>query len=200
MINRFFPDYRIILASSSPRRIMLLKGVDIDFTVEPNHNSDEEYDQEMEKTLVPEHLARQKSFSFGRDLKEREVLITADTMVLCEGDILGKPVSKEDAVNILKKLSGKKHTVLTGVCLRSTSHTKSFTCSTDVWFKDLSLEEINYYIDNYNPFDKAGAYGAQEWIGYIAISHIDGSYFNVMGLPVHTLYSELYKFLSLQKV
>ncbi len=191
-----FSDYKIILLSSSPRRIQLLKAIDIEFSAEENHTCDEKFDSDMDKSKVPEFLARQKSYSYNRGLKEKELLITADTMVLCEGEILGKPSTKKDAHEILGKLSGKKHTVYTGVCLRDNKREKTFTSSTDVFFKELSEKEISYYVNNYNPFDKAGAYGAQDWIGLIAISRIEGSYFNVMGLPVEMLYRELNEFFS----
>ena len=129
-------------------------------------------------------------------MENDEILITADTMVLCNNEILGKPQDRNDAINILFKLSGKKHQVLTGVFIKSNYNSRSFTATTDVYFRDLSREEIEYYVDNYSPYDKAGAYGAQEWIGYIAINRIEGSYFNVMGLPIQRLYLELDKFLT----
>ncbi|MDD2424532.1 MAG: Maf family nucleotide pyrophosphatase [Bacteroidales bacterium] len=196
MANKLFSRFRIILLSSSPRRIMLLKGADIDFTVETNHGSDESFDPLMDASLVPEFLARQKSLSYNRNLTSDEILITADTIVVCSGEILGKPSSREEATEILGKLSGKRHTVYTGVCLRDNLREKLFTSSTEVFFKRLTMEEIDYYVDNYNPYDKAGAYGAQDWIGLVAIEKIEGSYFNVMGLPIEMLYTELYKFLS----
>jgi len=196
MVNKKFSEFRIILLSSSPRRISLMRAADISFTAEINHGNDEKFDPLMEKSAVPEYLAKQKSLSYDKNLSESEVLITADTMVLCNGEILGKPSSRREAEEILNKLSGRKHTVYTGVCLRDNSREISFTSKTDVYFKTLAKDEIDYYLDNYNPYDKAGAYGAQEWIGLIAIERIEGSYFNVMGLPVEMLYEELNKFLS----
>lgn len=196
MVNKKFSEFRIILLSSSPRRISLMRAADISFTAEINHGNDEKFDPLMEKSAVPEYLAKQKSLSYDKNLSESEVLITADTMVLCNGEILGKPSSRREAEEILNKLSGRKHTVYTGVCMRDNSREISFTSKTDVYFKTLAKDEIDYYLDNYNPYDKAGAYGAQEWIGLIAIERIEGSYFNVMGLPVEMLYEELNKFLS----
>lgn len=196
MVSKNFSEFRIILLSSSPRRISLMRAADISFTAEINHGNDEKFDPLMEKSAVPEYLAKQKSLSYDKNLSESEVLITADTMVLCNGEILGKPSSRREAEEILNKLSGRKHTVYTGVCLRDNSREISFTSKTDVYFKTLAKDEIDYYLDNYNPYDKAGAYGAQEWIGLIAIERIEGSYFNVMGLPVEMLYEELNKFLS----
>jgi len=196
MLLHKLKQYRVILASASPRRHELMKGLGIDFRFEKVQDDDESFDSSMDVEIVPEFLAKKKSYGLGRDLSKEELLITADTMVLCEGEIMGKPLNREDAVIMLKKLSGNKHVVLTGVCLRTSELCKTFTAKTDVWFKELSDEEINYYIDNYAPYDKAGSYGAQEWIGYVAISKIEGSYFNVMGLPVHRLYTELDLFIS----
>ena len=137
-----------------------------------------------------------KADSFGRQLVESEILLTADTLVLCDGTILGKPVDKNDAISMLSNLSGRMHKVVTGVYLRSNRGEAGFSSSTDVYFRDLSNEEISYYVDNYSPYDKAGSYGAQEWIGYVAIEKISGSYFNVMGLPVQKLYRELISFID----
>lgn len=196
MLLHKLKKYNVILASASPRRHELIKGLGIDFTYEKIQDDDESFDASMEVEIVPEYIAKKKSLGLGRNLVEKELLITADTMVLCDGEIMGKPLNREDAVLMLRKLSGNKHIVLTGVCLRTSDSCKTFTAKTDVWFKELSDEEINYYINNYAPYDKAGSYGAQEWIGYIAISKIEGSYFNVMGLPVHRLYTELGLFIS----
>lgn len=187
---------RLILASSSPRRKFLLESIDLDFTIETDGNISEEFDESMDVLSVPLYLAGLKSFGFSRKLLDNEVLITADTLVICNDVILGKPKDREDAIRILSTLSGKMHKVLTGVYVRSNFKESSFTESTDVYFEKLTMDEIEYYVDKYNPYDKAGAYGAQEWIGYMAISRIEGSYFNVMGLPVNRLYKELVKFLS----
>ncbi|MCL2727786.1 MAG: Maf family nucleotide pyrophosphatase [Bacteroidales bacterium] len=184
-------DWRVVLGSGSPRRHELLKGLDIPFTVEYNPHVDEEIDPSLPPSAVPEALAKQKSLAFLRPLASDELLITADTLVYCQGKILGKPRSREEAVNMLQLLSGHTHTVWTGVFLRTSKASHSFTASTEVTFSLLSEEEIAYYVDNYKPYDKAGAYGAQDWIGYVGIAHINGSYFNVMGLPVHMLYKQL---------
>ena len=194
MLKELLKNRTVILSSASPRREQLVKGLDIDFAIELNGETEEVYDASMDPSEVPEYLSNLKSLHFGRVLTENEILITADTMVLCNGEILGKPADRDDAVRILSKLSGKRHTVITGVTLRSVSSQRTFSATTDVWFRKLSQEEIYYYIDNYKPYDKAGAYGAQDWIGYIAIEKIEGSYFNVMGLPVQKLYRELEKF------
>jgi len=194
MLKELLKNKSVILSSASPRREQLVKGLDIDFVIEINGETEEVYDPSMDPSIVPEYLSKLKSHNFGRTLSESEILITADTMVLCNGEILGKPVDRDDAVKILSKLSGNRHTVITGVTLRSLGSQITFSATTDVWFKKLSQEEIEYYIDNYKPYDKAGSYGAQDWIGYIAIEKIEGSYFNVMGLPVQKLYRELEKF------
>ncbi len=196
MLQDKLKGFDIILASASPRRKQLLDGIDLEFKIETGGDIEEIFDSTMDVMMVPEYLAELKSTKFARKLNNNEILITADTMVLCEKEILGKPLDRQHAVEILGKLSGKKHQVLTGVFIRSCSRSRSFTAFTDVYFRDLSLNEIEYYVDNYKPYDKAGAYGAQEWIGYIAISRIEGSYFNVMGLPVQRLYLELDKFLT----
>lgn len=194
MLKELLKNRTVILSSASPRRELLVKGLDIDFAIELNGETEEVYDASMDPSEVPEYLSNLKSLHFGRVLTENEILITADTMVLCNGEILGKPADRDDAVRILSKLSGNRHTVITGVTLRSVSSQRTFSATTDVWFRKLSQEEIYYYIDNYKPYDKAGAYGAQDWIGYIAIEKIEGSYFNVMGLPVQKLYREIEKF------
>ncbi|MFA6334268.1 MAG: Maf family nucleotide pyrophosphatase [Bacteroidales bacterium] len=196
MLRDKLRGYRLILASSSPRRKLLFEGIDLDFTVETGGNIAEDFDNSIDIKKVPEYLAELKSKGFPRKLENNEILITADTMVLCNNEILGKPKERDDAIKILTKLSGNKHQVLTSVYIRSNYKSRSFTAITDVYFRELSPEEIDYYIDNYAPYDKAGAYGAQEWIGYIAINRIEGSYFNVMGLPIHQLYMELEKFLT----
>ena len=208
-----FENHKIILASKSPRRKELLKGLDVDFTIETGKDEHETIDEFIPKYMVPQTLAQHKSDSFHRDLKDDEILITADTLVFCPKikrpygieltdnedirqmlescEILGKPKDRDDALNILSKLSGNTHYVLTGVVLRSNKTTRAFTATSEVTFKDLSISEIEYYLDTYKPYDKAGAYGVQEWIGYVAISSIKGSFYNVMGLPVQKLYNEL---------
>ncbi|MCK9628728.1 MAG: Maf family nucleotide pyrophosphatase [Bacteroidales bacterium] len=196
MLKDLLKNKRVVLASSSPRRRLLLEGLDLVFTVEVNNDIPEVFDSSMDINMVPEHLAKLKSSGFGRQLDNNEILVTADTLVLCEGKILGKPTDRSEAFQMLKMLSGNRHTVLTGVCIRDNCKETSFTSETIVYFRDLGDDEIYYYIDNYAPYDKAGAYGAQDWIGYAGISRIEGSYFNVMGLPIQRLYAELEKLLS----
>ena len=191
-----FENYIFTLASASPRRRELLKGLDIDFTVEPGKDEKEAYSEGMPHTEIPEFLARHKSESFHRELVPHEVLITADTLVFLDEKILGKPHDREDAANMLRAMSGRTHTVITGVAFRTIERLHSFSDTTEVDFKPLTDDEIYYYVDHYRPFDKAGAYGIQEWIGYVGIPAIRGSYFNVMGLPVQRLYTELCAFLS----
>lgn len=186
-------DKKYILASASPRRKELMEGLDLDFTIEI-YECDESYAPSTPILEIPEYLSKIKSLAFKRDLEESEVLITADTMVLCDGLIMGKPIDRDDAIKMLRLLSGKKHQVLTGVTIRSNTKKVSFTAITEVSFKKLKDEEIIYFIDKYKPFDKAGSYAVQEWIGYIGICSINGSFYNVMGLPVQMLYEELGKF------
>lgn len=190
-----FENYIFTMASASPRRRELLKGLDIDFTVEPGKDEKEAYSEGMPHTEIPEFLARHKSESFHRELVPHEVLITADTLVFLDEKILGKPHSSEEARQMLRALSGRTHTVTTGMALRTKDRIHTFSDTTEVDFRPLADPEIDYYIKTYRPFDKAGAYGIQEWIGYTGITAIRGSYFNVMGLPVQRLYTELCNFL-----
>lgn len=191
-----FEGYIFTLASASPRRRELLKGLDIDFTVEPGKDEKEAYSEGMPHTDIPSFLARHKSETFHRTLREKEVLITADTLVFLDEKILGKPRDREEAAAMLHALSGRTHKVITGIALRTRDRIHSFSDTTEVDFRHLTDAEIDYYIETCRPFDKAGAYGIQEWIGYVGIPAIRGSYFNVMGLPVQRLYTELCKFLS----
>lgn len=185
--------YSLILGSQSPRRKELFAGLHIPFVVEVRE-TDENYPKEMNPLEVPEFLAVLKSAPFQQDFRQNDLLITADTIVLIEGQILGKPLDYGHAFEMLRILSGKKHVVITGVCLTSAEKQITFADHTDVWFKNLSDDEIDYYLTHFKPFDKAGSYGVQEWIGYVAIERIEGSYFNVMGLPIQRLYEELLKF------
>ena len=196
LLTRLLKDKKVILASGSPRRHELLRGPGIEFTIDTENSFREEYPPELHHTKIPQYLAIGKSHGFHRPLSENEILITADTMVLCGNDIMGKPKSRTEAMAMLKELQENRHTVLTGVCIRSAAKERAFTCSSTVWFGKLTNEEIEYYIDNYKPYDKAGSYGVQEWIGYVAIKGIEGSYFNVMGLPVQRLYTELKRFVA----
>ena len=188
-------EYTFTLASASPRRRELLKGLDIAFTVEPGKDEKEAYSEGMSHTGIPAFLARHKSETFHRELAPNEVLITADTLVFLDDKILGKPHDRDEAAAMLRALSGRTHTVVTGMALRTRERIHSFSDTTEVDFKPLSEDEISYYIEHYRPFDKAGAYGIQEWIGFVGITAIRGSYFNVMGLPVQRLYTELCDFL-----
>lgn len=189
---------KIILASNSPRRRELLKGLDVEYTVDTENNFVESMDASVEAHQIPVLMSVGKSHGFHRDLNEDEVLITADTVVIVgdEGDkVLGKPHSREEAVDMLRMLSGRTHEVVTAVTVRDASREETVTDSTLVTFERLEDSEIEYYIEKYKPFDKAGAYGVQEWIGYVAISRLEGSFYNVMGFPVHKVYRELQKFL-----
>lgn len=186
---------KIILASGSPRRRELLSGLGIEFEVDTRNTFEEKFAPETPHRDVPALMSEGKSSGFHRPLEDNEILITSDTMVLLDGLILGKPHSREEAVEMLEALSGREHEVVTAVTIRDSRHKITFTDTTVVDFKELSSEEIDYYIDTFKPFDKAGAYGIQEWIGYIGITGIRGSYFNVMGFPVHRVYEELQKFL-----
>jgi septum formation protein len=189
-------NYRLILASQSPRRRMLLEGLDLSFEVEVKDDIDENYPEELSMTEIPEFLARKKSDQYADLLTDNTILITADTIVWFKGRVVRKPLDKKDAQHIIKSLAGHPHTVITGVCIRSKEKQRVFHSVSEVHFSDLLQTEIEYYIEKYKPFDKAGAYGIQEWIGYIGIEKIEGSFYNVMGLPVQMLYHELYEFVN----
>lgn len=183
--------YKVVLASGSPRRQELLKGLGVDFTVRLLPDLDESYPESLSAEKIPSYIAHHKAEAYKDMIRPKELMITADTIVWLDGEVLGKPADEADAGNILRKLSGKTHQVITGVCLTTCEWQKSFTSVTDVSFSDLTDEEIEYYVIGYRPMDKAGAYGVQELIGYIGVESIHGSYFNVMGLPVQKLYREL---------
>ena len=187
-----FP-WNIILASKSPRRQNLLKDLGIDFEI-ITKEVEEVYPLELEREEVAVFLSELKASAFATDLKENDLIITSDTIVCLGQEIIGKPIDREDAIKMLGKLSGNKHEVITAVTLLSQQKKHTFYEVTEVYFKDLTVSEIEYYIDNFKPFDKAGSYGIQEWIGYIGIEKINGSYFNVMGLPVKQVYEEIIKF------
>jgi len=196
MLNKKLKDYRVILASASPRRKILMEEMDIDFDVIIK-DIKEVYPGSYSPVEVARHLCELKASSFSSsELLANKLIITADTVVAVGNEVIGKPISRVNAVEILEKLSNKEHDVITGVCLRTAEKMHSFTATTKVFFKELSSEEIDFYIDNYLPYDKAGAYGIQEWIGHVAIEKIEGSYFNVMGLPTHQLYEELLNFIQ----
>ena len=187
-------DYKLLLASNSPRRKELLQGLDIDFEIKLLPDIDESYPSSLPVDEVAEFIAEKKASSYTKNLKENELLITADTVVILDGAIFGKPNNKEEAKEMLFALSGKAHRVVSGVCLATLKKQISFSVTSEVLFSELSCEEIEYYIDRYSPFDKAGSYGIQEWIGYIGVEHLSGSYFNIMGLPIQRLYRELKNF------
>lgn len=183
--------YRIILASNSPRRKELMSGLGIDYTVRTLPDVDESYPESLKGAEIPEYIACEKAAAYRNMMQPDELLITADTIVWLDGKVLGKPADQEGAVEMLRALSGKSHQVFTGVCLTTAKWQKSFTVASDVTFDELSEEEIEYYVERYQPLDKAGAYGVQEWIGYIGVKSISGSFYNIMGLPIQRLYKEL---------
>ena len=188
--------YKLILASASPRRRELLAGLDLPFEVRVADRVDESYPAGLEESDVPLFISRKKSETYLESMADDEIVITADTVIIAGKRILGKPSDREEAAEMLRLLSGRQHQVVTGVTLAAKGRTHSFKVTTDVWFSVLTDSEIDYYIERYRPFDKAGAYGIQEWIGYVGIERIDGSYFNVVGLPVQRLYRELLSFVS----
>lgn len=183
--------YKIILASKSPRRIELLESLGLNSETRPFEEVDESFPSHLRGGEIPLYLAKKKAEAFSGSLDENEILLTADTIVWHRGKLLGKPVDRADAIQMLEELSGDHHTVFTGVCLLFRGKYRSFCVESKVFFKELSSKEINYYVDVFEPYDKAGAYGIQEWIGYIGVERIEGSYFNVIGLPVQRLYHEL---------
>ncbi|WP_018108208.1 Maf-like protein [Bacteroides propionicifaciens] len=186
-------NYKITLASNSPRRHELLKGLGIDFTIKTLENVDESYPLTLAPVDVAKHIAQKKADAYKELIGEDELLITADTVVVANDEILGKPKDRVDAQRMLSLLSGITHEVVTGVCIVTKEKTILFDSKTEVTFSKLSESEINYYIDTFAPYDKAGAYGIQEWIGFVAVESMAGSYFNVMGLPIQRLYRELLK-------
>ncbi|MBQ3204705.1 MAG: septum formation protein Maf [Alistipes sp.] len=194
LLHERLKPYRLILASQSPRRRELLAGSGLEFHLAERFECDESYPA-MPLTDVAEYLSRKKSDAYPVELAEADVLLTADTVVIACGEILGKPHSRDEAIAMLQTLSGATHEVATGVTLRTSTKSHSFTSVSKVRFRSLSREEIEYYVDNYHPMDKAGSYGIQEWIGYVGIEHIDGSFYNVMGLPIQRLYCELERFI-----
>ena len=191
----------IILGSNSPRRRELLKGLDIDFEVDTRNHFQENFGPDTSYDAVPRLMSEGKSHGFHRPLEDNEILITADTMVILPpqdgtpGEILGKPRDREDAIRMLRDLSGRAHHVTTAVTLRDCRREETFDVTTEVFFKPLTEEEITYYIDTYKPYDKAGAYAIQEWIGSVGITRIEGSYFNVVGFPVQRVYEALKLFI-----
>lgn len=186
-------DHKIVLASGSPRRKELLAGLGYDFEVRLLNSIDESYPEGLSGEEIAQHIATKKADAYRPTMAENELIITADTIVYLDGEVLGKPKDETEARRMLRMLSGKTHQVITGVTLLTAQQTRTFASVSDVTFAHLSDEEINYYVSHYHPTDKAGAYGIQEWIGFIGVERIEGSYFNVMGLPMQKLYSEMKK-------
>ena len=194
MAGKMELSYRIILASNSPRRRELLGGLGIDFTVKVIGGIDESWPHELKGEDIPLYISREKAAPYKATIAPDELVITADTIVHVDGEVLGKPADEADAKRMLRMISGRWHEVITGVTLMTSEREHSFAVTTKVKFCNLSDSEIDYYIKNYAPMDKAGAYGIQEWIGYVGVEAIEGSYFNVVGLPVQRLYRELIEF------
>ena len=183
--------YKVILASNSPRRKELLAGLGVDYEVRTLPDVDESYPETLQGADIPLYIAKEKADAYVAMMQPGELMLTADTIVWLDGKVLGKPQDKEDALQMLRTMSGRTHEVFTGVCITTTDWQRSFTAQTEVRFATLSEEEIAYYVDNFQPMDKAGAYGVQEWIGFIGVENISGSYYNIMGLPVQRIYNEL---------
>lgn len=191
MILENLKKYQITLASNSPRRKELLSGLNLDYKVKILPDIDETYPDTLKGEDIPLYIARKKAEAYKSIMSKNELIITADTIVYTDGEVLGKPKNEADARRMLHALSGRSHQVITGVCITTSGFQRSFASVTEVTFDTLTDEEIDFYISTYNPMDKAGAYGIQEWIGFIGVSKLNGSYFNVMGLPVQRLYREL---------
>lgn len=185
--------YKVILASGSPRRRELMAGLGVNYEVRILPDVDESYPDTLQGEEIPLYIAKEKADAYIPMMQPDELIITADTIVWLDGKVLGKPRDREDALQMLRTMSGRTHKVFTGVCITTTDWQRSFTAQTEVRFATLSEDEIIYYVDNFKPMDKAGAYGVQEWIGFIGVENISGSYYNIMGLPVQKLYRELLK-------
>lgn len=185
--------YKVILASGSPRRRELMAGLGVNYEVRILPDVDESYPDTLQGEEIPLYIAKEKADAYIPMMQPDELIITADTIVWLDGKVLGKPRDREDALQMLRTMSGRTHEVFTGVCITTTDWQRSFTAQTEVRFATLSEDEIIYYVDNFKPMDKAGSYGVQEWIGFIGVENISGSYYNIMGLPVQKLYRELLK-------
>lgn len=196
LLNDKLKPYRLLLASQSPRRRELMTGCGLPYEPAPKYDCEEVYPADLPAEKVPLYLSQLKSRAWPGPLAPDVILLTADTVVVLDGEVLGKPCGREEAVRMLGRLSGRRHTVISGVTLRTAERMHSFEARTSVWFRTLSAEEIEHYVDTCRPFDKAGSYGIQEWIGYAAIERIEGSFYNVMGLPIQKVYVELDKFLD----
>lgn len=196
MLLDLLKRYNVILASNSPRRRELLADLGINFEVRTIKGIDESYPDDMPVLEIAEYISHKKALAYQADMGNDELIITADTVVILGDEVLGKPTDSDDACRMLRELSGKTHKVVTGVTIVTANDTRSFSAVSDVEFATLSDDDIKYYVDNYQPLDKAGAYGIQEWIGCMGVRHINGSFYNVMGLPLHRLYSELERMLG----
>ena len=185
--------YKIVLASNSPRRRELLSGLNLEYTVRVLPDIDESYPDTLKGEEIPMYISREKAKAYRNSMAEDELIITADTVVCINEKVLGKPRTQEEAKEMLRELSGKTHQVITGVCLMTCGLQRTFSATTQVTFDVLTEDEIEFYAEKFRPLDKAGAYGVQEWIGFVGVSRLEGSYFNVMGLPVQRLYQELKK-------
>ena len=194
LLHEKLKSHHLILASASPRRRQLLADCGLQFDVAPKFECDESYPADMQTGMVAEYISQQKSAHYPFPLSKNDVLLTADTVVIVDDVILGKPADESDAARMLRMLAGRSHSVITGVTVRMADRVHSFSVESRVKFRDLSDDEIAYYIREYRPFDKAGAYGIQEWIGYVGIEGIEGSFYNVMGLPIQRVYCELNEF------
>lgn len=196
LLHDTLKNYRLILASQSPRRRQLLADCGLEYELAERYEVEELFPATMDADEVPVYLSRLKSEGYPAELAERDILLTADTVVIIDNEILGKPADEAEARAMLRRLSGRAHRVTTGVTLRSRDHVESFAVQSDVYFRTLTDEEIAYYVTRYRPMDKAGSYGIQEWIGYVGIERIDGSFYNVMGLPVQRVYAALAEFIK----
>ena len=191
---RLVEGYRVVLASNSPRRKELLGGLGINFEVRTLKDIDESYPDTLKGEEIPMFISGKKAEAYRQTMADDELIITADTIVYDKGQVLGKPKSREEAIRMLQQLSGHAHEVITGVSIVTKKKTTQFASTSKVFFSSLTDEEITYYVDSYQPFDKAGAYGIQEWIGFVGVTRLEGSYFNVMGLPIQRLYTDLKNF------
>lgn len=197
LLHEKLRPYRLLLASQSPRRRELITGCGLPYETAPKYACEELYPESLPTEEVPAYLSQLKSDAYPAPLEPGDILLTADTVVILDGRVLGKPRDRGDAREMLRALSGRTHTVVSGVTLRTADRRRTFSARSDVRFRPLSDEEIDYYLDTHRPYDKAGSYGIQEWIGYAAIERIDGSFYNVMGLPIQKVYTELEKFIDL---
>ena len=196
LLHEKLADKHLILASASPRRRQLMADAGLEFTLAPKFECDESYPATLPAAEVASFLSALKSEAYPEPLAEGDILVTADTTVVVGERVLGKPADREEACEMLRAMSGRSHKVYTGVTLRSSEKMHTFAVQTEVYFRTMGEDEIAYYVDNYRPYDKAGAYGIQEWIGHVAIERIEGSFYNVMGLPIQRLYTELHSFIG----